>query len=137
MFWFGLLLNFFGLLTPLIATTEAVLNTNLAIRSFNITLGDILVALIAVWASFLISKFVRFLLEEDIYRHLHLASGIPYAISTVLHYAILLLGFFVALSALGIDLTKLTILIGAFTVGIGFGLQNIINNFCVRADSAF
>ena len=94
LFWFGLLLNFFGLLTPLIATTEAVLNTNLAIRSFNITLGDILVALIAVWASFLISKFVRFLLEEDIYRHLHLASGIPYAISTVLHYAILLFGLF-------------------------------------------
>jgi potassium-dependent mechanosensitive channel len=129
LFWLGLLLNFFGLLTPLIATTEAALNTNLAIRSFNITLGDILVALIAVWASFLVSKFVRFLLEEDVYNRLHLASGIPYAISTVLHYAILLLGFFVALSALGIDLTKLTILIGAFTVGIGFGLQNIINNF--------
>jgi small-conductance mechanosensitive channel len=72
---------------------------------------------------------LRFVLEEDVYSHLRLASGIPYAISTMLHYAILLLGFFVALSALGIDLTKLTILIGAFTVGIGFGLQNIINNF--------
>jgi len=47
----------------------------------------------------------------------------------MLHYAILLLGFFVALGALGIDLTKLTILAGAFSVGIGFGLQNVINNF--------
>jgi small-conductance mechanosensitive channel len=129
LFWLGLLLNFFGLLTPLIATIQAALNTNLAIRSFNITLGDILVALIAVCASFLVSKFVRFLLEEDVYHHLPLASGIPYAISTMLNYAILLLGFFVALSALGIDLTKITILIGAFSVGIGFGLQNIINNF--------
>jgi small-conductance mechanosensitive channel len=129
LFWLGLLLNFFGLLTPLIATIQAALNTNLAIRSLNITLGDILVALIAVCASFLASKFVRFLLEEDVYHHLPLASGIPYAISTMLNYAILLLGFFVALSALGIDLTKLTILIGAFSVGIGFGLQNIINNF--------
>jgi potassium efflux system protein len=68
-------------------------------------------------------------LEEDIYRHLRLASGIPYAISTMLHYVILLVGFFIALGALGIDLTKITILAGAFSVGVGFGLQNVINNF--------
>ena len=39
------------------------------------------------------------------------------------------LGFFVALAALGVDLTKVTILAGAFTVGVGFGLQTVINNF--------
>jgi len=74
---------------------------------------------ITVWASFLVSKFLRFLLEEDVYHHLRLAPGIPYAISTMLHYVILLIGFFVALGALGIDLTKVTILAGAFSVGIG------------------
>jgi small-conductance mechanosensitive channel len=84
---------------------------------------------ITVWASFLISKFLRFLLEEDVCHHFNLVRGIPYAISTMLHYVILLLGFFVALGALGVDLTKLTILAGAFSVGIGFGLQNVINNF--------
>jgi small-conductance mechanosensitive channel len=47
----------------------------------------------------------------------------------MLHYVILLLGFFMALGALGIDLTKITILAGAFSVGVGFGLQNIFNNF--------
>jgi potassium-dependent mechanosensitive channel len=129
LFWLNLVLNFFGLRAPLIAATEAALNANLAIGSFNITLGRILAFLITVWASFLISKFLRFLLEEDVYHHLHLARGIPYAISTMLHYLILLLGFFVALGALGIDLTKVTILAGAFSVGIGFGLQNVINNF--------
>jgi small-conductance mechanosensitive channel len=129
LFWLNLVLSFFGLRTPLIATTEEALNANLAIGSFSITPGHILAALITVWAAFLVSKFLRFLLEEDVYHHLHLARGLPYAISTMLHYVILLLGFFVALGALGIDLTKLTILVGAFTVGIGFGLQNIINNF--------
>jgi potassium-dependent mechanosensitive channel len=95
------------------------------VGAFTITLGRILAFLITVWASFLVSKFLRFLLEEDVYHHLHLARGIPYAISTMLHYVILLVGFFVALGALGIDLTKVTILAGAFSVGIGFGLQNV------------
>jgi potassium efflux system protein len=129
LFWLNLVLNFFGLRTPLIAGIESVLNANLAVGSFSITLGRILAFLITAWASFLVSKFLRFVLEEDVYHHLHLARGIPYAISTMLHYIILLVGFFVALGALGIDLTKVTILAGAFSVGIGFGLQNVINNF--------
>jgi potassium-dependent mechanosensitive channel len=128
-FWLSLILNFFGLLTPLTATTKAALNTNLGIGSLNISVHSILAFLITIWASFLVSRFLRFLLEEDVYHHFHLAPGIPYATSTMLHYAILLLGFFIALGALGIDLTKITILAGAFSVGIGFGLQNVINNF--------
>jgi potassium-dependent mechanosensitive channel len=53
----------------------------------------------------------------------------PQAISRMVHYALLLLGFFVGLAVLGVDLTKVTILAGAFTVGVGFGLQTVINNF--------
>ena len=41
----------------------------------------------------------------------------------------LLVGFLIALGLLGVDLTKITIVAGAFSVGLGFGLQNIINNF--------
>jgi small-conductance mechanosensitive channel len=47
----------------------------------------------------------------------------------MLNYVILLIGFFVAVSALGYDMTKFTILAGAFGVGLGFGMQNIVNNF--------
>jgi potassium efflux system protein len=68
---------------------------------------------------------------------LRIIKGIPQAISTMVHYAVLLLGFFVALAALGVDLTKVTILAGAFTVGVRFGLQTVINKFCLWIDSAF
>ena len=127
--WLNLVLNFFGLLTPLIATIEAVLRANLIIGSLNISLDQVLLFMVIVWASFLVSRFLRFLLEEDVYHHLHLGRGIPQAISTIIHYAVLLLGFFVALAVLGVDFTKVTILAGAFTVGVGFGLQTVINNF--------
>jgi small-conductance mechanosensitive channel len=45
------------------------------------------------------------------------------------HYVVLLVGFYVAIAALGADMTKFAILAGAFGVGAGFGLQNIFNNF--------
>ncbi|UIR56817.1 mechanosensitive ion channel [Sphingobacterium sp. SRCM116780] len=42
---------------------------------------------------------------------------------------IIVIGFFIAVSALGLSLDKLTVIIGALSVGIGLGMQNIINNF--------
>ena len=127
--WLSLILGFFGWLAPAIEAMKAILNASIAIGSLSISVGDILAFVIAIWASLLISKFLRFLLEEDVYHYVLLPSGIPYAISTMLHYVILLLGFFIALGALGIDLTKITIVAGAFSVGVGIGLQNVINNF--------
>jgi potassium-dependent mechanosensitive channel len=127
--WLDLILNFFGLRNPLLARIGEVLNAHIAIGSLDISLGRVLAFAVAVWASFLVSKFLRFLLEEDVFQHFRLERGLPYAISTMVHYSILLVGFFVALGALGIDLTKITILAGAFSVGVGFGLQNVINNF--------
>jgi len=125
----SVLLNFLGLRTPLIQNIATVLQAELAIGSLNVSLGHILGFVGTVWASFLFAKFLRFLLEQDVYQHFKLARGTPQAISTMVQYAVLLLGFLVAMQVLGVDLNKLTILMGAFTVGVGFGLQNIINNF--------
>jgi small-conductance mechanosensitive channel len=72
---------------------------------------------------------VQFLLEEEIFPHTRLGRGLPYAISRTVHYLIVLVGFLAAMAILGIDMTKFTILVSAFTVGVGFGLQNIVNNF--------
>ncbi len=58
-----------------------------------------------------------------------MGRGLPYAISSLLHYLILLLGFPVAIGAMGVDLNRVTLLTGAFGVGVGFGLQTIVNNF--------
>jgi small-conductance mechanosensitive channel len=108
---------------------ERILAADLGIGSLHISIGDVLAFALTVWAAFLVSRFVRFLLDEDVYPRVSLGRGLPYAISTVLHYVILLAGFFAAVAALGFDMTKVTILAGAFSVGVGFGLQNIFNNF--------
>lgn len=127
--WLFVTLEFLTLWEAVFGEVEAILTAKLNLGSLNISASDVLVFFAVVWAAFLLSRFVRFALEEDVYPRLPLAHGIPYAISTILNYVILLAGFFFAVGAAGFDLTKFTILVGAFGVGIGFGLQNIVNNF--------
>lgn len=127
--WLMLTLDFLSLREPLFDWVRSIVSTEAKLGSLAISLGDVLAFGLTVWAAFLISRFVRFALEEDIYPRINIARGVPYAISTMLHYVLLLLGFFVALAIIGFDMTKFTILAGAFGVGIGFGLQNIVNNF--------
>lgn len=105
------------------------LTAELSVGAIAISLADVLSFLLAVWAAFVVSRFVQFVLDEEVYPHAKLKRGIPYAISRTVHYSILVAGFFVAMGVIGVDMTKFTILAGAFTVGVGFGLQNIFNNF--------
>ena len=118
-----------GLLEPVAGAVSATLGARLTWGALSISLGDVLTFALTVWAAVLVSAFVRFVLEEDVYPRVHLVRGLSYALSSVLHYAILLVGFWLAIAAMGVDLTKVTILAGALGVGIGFGLQNVVNNF--------
>jgi small-conductance mechanosensitive channel len=114
---------------PVLEGVSAALSSTWSLGSATISLGGVVTFGAVVAAAFLISRFLRFILEEDIYPRVRLARGIPYAVSTLLHYLILLVGFVLAVAALGYDMTKFTILAGAFGVGLGFGMQNIVNNF--------
>ena len=127
--WILAALEFFTLRETVFSRIKAMLTAELTLGSLSISAWDVLLFFAVVWAAFLLSRFIRFALEEDVYPRFELAHGIPYAVSTIINYVILLVGFFFAVAAAGFDLTQFTILAGAFGVGIGFGLQNIVNNF--------
>ena len=127
--WALLSLDAFSLRAPLVDLLTSWVTAEVSFQSLHISLGAILAFILTIWIAALLSRFIRFLLEEDIYDRFHFNRGSSYAISTLLHYVILLAGFFVAIAALGADMTKFTVLAGALGVGIGFGLQNIVNNF--------
>jgi potassium-dependent mechanosensitive channel len=127
--WLLITLEFFTLRETVIREARAILTAELNLGSLSVSAADVLLFIVVVWAAFSVSRFVRFALEEDVYPRFSLAQGIPYAVSTIINYVILLVGFFLAVGAAGFDLTRVTVLVGAFGVGIGFGLQNIFNNF--------
>jgi small-conductance mechanosensitive channel len=89
----------------------------------------VLAFILTIYGAILFSSLVRFALEEDVFPRLQLRAGLPYALSAVIRYAIVVAGFILAIAALGINPDRITILGGAFGVGVGFGLQNIVNNF--------
>src|SRR5215813_13974345 len=72
---------------------------------------------------------IQFVLAEDVFPRLSLRAGLPYALSSLIKYAIVFVGFLLGLFALGVNLDRVTVIGGALGVGVGFGLQNIVNNF--------
>jgi small-conductance mechanosensitive channel len=127
--WVIAMLTHRGLLDSAVAAGQAALAAEVRRGSLAISVGDVLAFAVTVWLAFLLSSFVRFLLEEDVFPRLEVERGLSYTISRLLHYTVLLLGFLLAIAALGMDLSKVTILAGAFGVGLGFGLQGVVNNF--------
>jgi potassium efflux system protein len=128
--WWGYaLLRRLGVFDEVWGALVAVFTTGLPLGEIAITLGDVALFFLTIWITFQLSKFIRFALEEDVYTRVGLRKGQPYAVSTLTHYIILTVGVLLAFAALGLDLNRFTLLAGAFGVGIGFGLQTIVNNF--------
>jgi small-conductance mechanosensitive channel len=127
--WVIFALRHFGLWHSAVTWAEAALGAELRRGALTVSLGAVLVLVLTLAATFLLSAVVRFVLEEEIYPRRASQRALPYALSSLVHYGLVTLGFLIGLAAVGIDLTKITILAGALGVGIGFGLQGLVNNF--------
>jgi potassium-dependent mechanosensitive channel len=127
--WLGATLDLVGARTWVQDRISDLFAFNIAGSSSHITLGGVLGLFGILLVGYAISSSIRFLLREELLKRLHLKRGLPELISTTLHYLLLVLVFLFAVNAGGIELNKFTVLTGALGVGVGFGLQNIINNF--------
>jgi len=127
--WIVATLDYFGALTPVIASVRRVLDASLKLGAVNLSLGDVLGFVITLYVAYLVSSLIQFVLAEDVFPRLSLRAGLPYALSSLIKYAIAFVGFLLGLFALGVNLDRVTVIGGALGIGVGFGLQNIVNNF--------
>ncbi len=127
--WVTVTLNLFSIRQPVFGFFRDLFSWSATVGTITFSLGSVFLFLAMVWISILISRFLRFVLEEDVYPRVGLGGGVSYAVSTMLHYSILVIGFLIAVGVLGVDFTKFALIAGAIGIGIGFGLQTIINNF--------
>jgi potassium-dependent mechanosensitive channel len=94
-----------------------------------LTLRSVLLG-IATLAFFLwLSRVARRFLAETLLPRAGVEPAVNQVISTFTGYGLIIAGFILALSVMGINITTLTVIAGGLAVGIGFGLQELINNF--------
>ncbi|MBQ7413664.1 MAG: mechanosensitive ion channel family protein [Alphaproteobacteria bacterium] len=79
-------------------------------------------------ASYIVRRGKK-ILENKLLSHLAMDTGVKHTIVALLTYCVWFLVALLTLSILGVNLKNLAIVFGALSVGIGFGLQNIVNNF--------
>ena len=127
--WIVLVLRPLGLLDLMLDSISKVLSATTSVGALSVSLGDIMAFVLITWFSFLLARFVNFILREDVFTRVRTGRGVPQAIAGLVRYSLIFIGFFIALAAAGIELTKLSIIAGGLGVGIGFGLQNVVNNF--------
>ncbi len=100
-----------------------------AIGKINLNIKGILMAVVIVYLTHLGVRLGRALISYQILEKRSLERGLKDSILTVSSYLVWGLGLIMALAVIGVDTTSLAVVFGALSVGIGFGLQNIFNNF--------
>lgn len=94
-----------------------------------ITVGKIAVALLLILLGYLISKLLSRRLGRSVLPRFGMTKGVIVALETLAFYALMAIFFLWALRLVSIPLTVFTVVGGVLAIGIGFGSQNIINNF--------
>ncbi|MFO0681029.1 MAG: mechanosensitive ion channel [Sandaracinus sp.] len=127
--WVALVLGAYGLASPFFGWLEDVLHAHRTFGTLDLTLGEISAAAIVLAISWVLTRFVLFVLELDVLPRLALEAGVGGAIAGLTRYVLFGTGILLTLATLGIDADQIALVAGALGVGVGFGLQGIVANF--------
>jgi small-conductance mechanosensitive channel len=127
--WAWATARLFGVTGSVADGAAAVFGLRLKVGELDVALGDLAAFAVTLAAAIGLARLVRFVLDEAVFTGVDLPRGVPIAISKTAQYALVALGFSWAVLASGMEVSRFGFLVGTLGVGIGFGLQNVVNNF--------
>jgi potassium-dependent mechanosensitive channel len=111
------------------AALKQVFNFSFSIGSLSFSVKGLLMAVVIVCATHMATRIGRRILREKVLSAKDLERGLKDSIIAITSYVVWGAGLLLALGFLGVSTTSLAVVFGALSIGIGFGLQNIFNNF--------
>ncbi|CAM4157931.1 mechanosensitive ion channel family protein [Pseudoalteromonas byunsanensis] len=99
------------------------------VGNFSLLVGELLSFFVVIIVTFVLSRVLRAAFQRLAMRQGVIAHTSAYVIGRIIHYIVLFIGFIIALTALGMEMTELALIASALGVGIGLGLQGMVNNF--------
>lgn len=112
-----------------VSVIKKVLDIPINLGSTQVTLWSVLYFLVLLFLLFYVTSKLRKWIVYSLLSNSKIDIGVRIAVGTIIRYIVLVIGIIVFLQSAGINLSAITVLAGALGVGIGFGLQNITNNF--------
>ncbi|MHA7840319.1 MAG: mechanosensitive ion channel family protein [Gammaproteobacteria bacterium] len=95
----------------------------------HVSLISFFIAIVTFLILFYLTRFSQRVLTEKVFPYTNLEQGAQHALKIGLGYIGFALSLIIAISVFGIDLSSLAMIVGALSVGIGFGLQSAVGNF--------
>lgn len=108
---------------------DEFLNLGFTVQTARITLGAIVAGLAVFLLAIVVSRGTRSYLQNTFLPNAGLDESLAAVLATLTGYVVLVAGLFAALTVAGFNLTGLAVILGGLSVGIAFGLQDIIANF--------
>ncbi len=122
-------LNLWGLSGSFIIHISKKVLFGFKIGGVQISLIAIVLGIVVFFGSLAAVKVAKNHLTNNVFAKLNMDDGIKHSLSSGIGFVGFIISVLLAIVAMGADLTNLAVIAGALSVGIGFGLQNIINNF--------
>ncbi len=122
-------LNTSGIWEILLSAGREFIEKEWEVGTSKLSIEAVLFFFLILLVSLFTANALKILLEREILGRLNLKKGVPLAFSLIVKYTLVVIGFFFAIGATGIDLDRVGFIAGALGVGIGFGLQNVVANF--------
>ena len=117
-----------GILEDITVWTESVTVDGQSVAR-PVTLADLLLGLVILIVTWIASRNLPGLMEIAILQHLDLQPGGRYTINTLVRYVVVTIGVITVLNVIGWNWSRIQWLVAALSVGLGFGLQEIVANF--------